>query len=58
MYVMPSFFIAGDDVVAYGHGEKSAQVLSSAGFRNLMFRTYNGYVILPSFRTYILFFSI
>ncbi|ONI34298.1 hypothetical protein PRUPE_1G473700 [Prunus persica] len=32
----------GDDVVAYGHGEKSAQVLSSAGFRNLMFRTYNG----------------
>ncbi|KAH0989622.1 hypothetical protein GBA52_001105 [Prunus armeniaca] len=48
----------GDDVVAYGHGEKSAQVLSSAGFRNLMFRTYNGYVILPSFGTYILFFSI
>ncbi|KAL6296611.1 hypothetical protein ACE6H2_004753 [Prunus campanulata] len=34
--------INGDDVVAYGHGEKSAQVLSSAGFRNLMFRTYNG----------------
>lgn len=31
-----------DDVVAYKHGEKSAQTLSSAGFRNLTFRTYNG----------------
>ncbi|WRX31606.1 Phospholipase/carboxylesterase/thioesterase - like 3 [Theobroma cacao] len=32
----------GDDVVAYKHGEKSAQALNSVGFRNLMFRTYNG----------------
>ncbi|KAL5559304.1 hypothetical protein UlMin_035515 [Ulmus minor] len=32
----------GDDVVAYNHGERSARVLSSAGFRNLTFRTYNG----------------
>ncbi|XAR70950.1 Lysophospholipase [Bertholletia excelsa] len=32
----------GDDVVAYDHGEKSAQTLSSAGFQNLTFRTYNG----------------
>ncbi|XP_010648642.1 acyl-protein thioesterase 1 isoform X3 [Vitis vinifera] len=32
----------GDDVVAYKHGEKSAQTLSAAGFRNLTFRTYNG----------------
>ncbi|KAH7574154.1 hypothetical protein ACOSP7_008184 [Xanthoceras sorbifolium] len=32
----------GDDVVAYKHGERSAQVLSSVGFRNLTFRTYNG----------------
>ncbi|XP_048330923.1 uncharacterized protein LOC107421239 [Ziziphus jujuba] len=31
-----------DDVVAYKHGEKSAQALSSAGFRNLTFRTYDG----------------
>ncbi|KAF8400690.1 hypothetical protein HHK36_013990 [Tetracentron sinense] len=32
----------GDDVVPYKHGEKSAQTLSSTGFRNLTFRTYNG----------------
>ncbi|KAM1022738.1 hypothetical protein ACFX2I_043632 [Malus domestica] len=32
----------GDDEVAYAHGEKSAQTLSSAGFRNLVFRKYNG----------------
>ncbi|GFZ08378.1 alpha/beta-Hydrolases superfamily protein [Actinidia rufa] len=31
-----------DDVVAYKHGEKSAQTLSLGGFRNLTFRTYNG----------------
>ncbi|KDP33625.1 hypothetical protein JCGZ_07196 [Jatropha curcas] len=31
-----------DDVVAYRLGEKSAQTLSGAGFRNLTFRTYNG----------------
>ncbi|KAG8656883.1 hypothetical protein MANES_03G017200v8 [Manihot esculenta] len=31
-----------DDVVAYKHGEKSAQTLNSARFRNLTFRTYNG----------------
>lgn len=37
--------VTGDDVVAYKHGEKSAQNLSSAGFRNLTFRTYNGYLI-------------
>ena len=46
---MPWFFVAGDDVVAHKHGEKSAQTLSAAGFRNLMFRTYNGYVNLPSY---------
>ncbi|KAG5541061.1 hypothetical protein RHGRI_021071 [Rhododendron griersonianum] len=32
----------GDEVVAYHHGEKSAQTLSSAGFQNLTFRSYNG----------------
>ncbi|KAL3844093.1 hypothetical protein ACJIZ3_001496 [Penstemon smallii] len=31
-----------DDVVAYEHGEKSARVLSSAGFQNLMYRSYDG----------------
>ncbi|CAK9154343.1 unnamed protein product [Ilex paraguariensis] len=31
-----------DDVVAYKHGEKSAKALSSAGFGNLRFRTYDG----------------
>ncbi|KAL0393969.1 UNVERIFIED_CONTAM: Acyl-protein thioesterase 1 [Sesamum latifolium] len=33
---------SGDDVVAYKHGEKSARVLSSAGFQNLTFRSYDG----------------
>ncbi|KAL0330839.1 UNVERIFIED_CONTAM: Acyl-protein thioesterase 1 [Sesamum angustifolium] len=33
---------SGDDVVAYKHGEKSARVLSSAGFQNLTFRSYEG----------------
>ncbi|GMI97589.1 hypothetical protein like AT5G20060 [Hibiscus trionum] len=32
----------GDDVVAYTHGERSAQALNSVGFRDLTFRTYNG----------------
>ncbi|KAK9141644.1 hypothetical protein Syun_011044 [Stephania yunnanensis] len=32
----------GDDVVQYQHGEKSAQILSATGFRNLIFRTYSG----------------
>ncbi|XP_022862255.1 acyl-protein thioesterase 2-like isoform X4 [Olea europaea var. sylvestris] len=32
----------GDEVVAYKHGEKSARILSSAGFQNLTFRTYDG----------------
>ncbi|KAJ8751617.1 hypothetical protein K2173_025770 [Erythroxylum novogranatense] len=39
----------GDDVVAYKHGEKSAQILSSAGFQNLTFRTYDrlGHYTIP-----------
>ncbi|XP_077209994.1 uncharacterized protein LOC143845501 [Tasmannia lanceolata] len=32
----------GDDVVLYKHGEKSAHVLTSTGFRNIAFKTYNG----------------
>ncbi|XP_010249993.1 PREDICTED: acyl-protein thioesterase 2-like [Nelumbo nucifera] len=38
-----------DDVVLYKHGEKSAEVLSSSGFRNLTFRTYNalGHYTVP-----------
>jgi len=32
-------------VVAYEHGENSARTLNSAGFQNLMFRSYNGYSI-------------
>ncbi|KAL5144921.1 Acyl-protein thioesterase 2 [Glycine soja] len=32
----------GDDVVAYEHGERSAVTLSSSGFQNLIFRSYNG----------------
>ncbi|XP_039122576.1 acyl-protein thioesterase 1 homolog 1-like isoform X2 [Dioscorea cayenensis subsp. rotundata] len=32
----------GDDVVMYEQGEKSAEVLRSAGFQNFSFKTYNG----------------
>ncbi|XP_068647251.1 uncharacterized protein [Aristolochia californica] len=32
----------GDDVVLYKHGEKSAEVVNSNGFRNLTFKAYNG----------------
>uniref|UniRef100_A0A803NAI7 Uncharacterized protein n=1 Tax=Chenopodium quinoa TaxID=63459 RepID=A0A803NAI7_CHEQI len=32
------------DVVAYKFGEKSAQALTSAGFRNLTFKNFDGYV--------------
>eukprot|EP00262_Sarcandra_glabra_P021556 TRINITY_DN918_c0_g1_i1.p1 TRINITY_DN918_c0_g1~~TRINITY_DN918_c0_g1_i1.p1 ORF type:complete len:145 (+),score=23.49 TRINITY_DN918_c0_g1_i1:48-437(+) len=32
----------GDDVVLYKHGQKSAEVLTSNGFRNLTCKTYNG----------------
>ena len=45
MRIISYFAVAGDDVVAYKHGEKSAQTLSAAGFRNLTFRTYNGYLV-------------
>ncbi|KAJ8445568.1 hypothetical protein Cgig2_012456 [Carnegiea gigantea] len=31
-----------DDVVAYKYGEKSAQALASAGFRNIIFKCYDG----------------
>lgn len=36
------FSLAGDDVVNYRNGLNSAEVLSSTGFRDLAFRTYNG----------------
>ncbi|XP_071722831.1 uncharacterized protein [Rutidosis leptorrhynchoides] len=38
-----------DDVVAYTHGEKSAQTLASVGFRNISFRSYNelGHFTIP-----------
>ncbi|KAG9459695.1 hypothetical protein H6P81_004203 [Aristolochia fimbriata] len=32
----------GDDVVLYKHGERSAEVLNSNGFRNFTFKVYNG----------------
>ncbi|GMH10831.1 hypothetical protein Nepgr_012672 [Nepenthes gracilis] len=33
---------SADEIVAYEHGEKSAQTLASIGFQNLTFRTYDG----------------
>uniref|UniRef100_A0A1D1YVZ4 Acyl-protein thioesterase 2 n=1 Tax=Anthurium amnicola TaxID=1678845 RepID=A0A1D1YVZ4_9ARAE len=39
----------GDEVVQYKHGEKSAEVLTSTGFQNLTFKTYNrlGHYTVP-----------
>uniref|UniRef100_A0A1D1Y410 Acyl-protein thioesterase 2 n=1 Tax=Anthurium amnicola TaxID=1678845 RepID=A0A1D1Y410_9ARAE len=41
---LPLLFCHGraDEVVLYKHGEKSAGVLSTSGFRNLTFKTYSG----------------
>lgn len=36
---------AGDDVVPFKYGEKSAQSLSSAGFRYITFKSYDAWVI-------------
>ncbi|KAE8666890.1 deSI-like protein [Hibiscus syriacus] len=33
----------GDEVVPYKFGEKSSQVLSSNGFQNTIFKSYDGY---------------
>ncbi|KAJ6829759.1 acyl-protein thioesterase 2-like [Iris pallida] len=39
----------GDEVVIYKHGQRSAEVLQSTGFRNLNFKTYNslGHYTVP-----------
>lgn len=41
---LPIFVCHGtsDDVVPYNYGEKSAQCLNTAGFRNLTFKSYEG----------------
>lgn len=47
------FFFAGDEDVLYKHGEKSAEILRSSGFRNLTFKAYNGCVtnlVIDSFK--------
>ena len=35
--------LTGDEVVPHKHGEKSYHALNLAGFRNLSFKTYEGY---------------
>lgn len=48
-FILHGVGYTGDDIVAFKHGEKSAHTLSSAGFRNLTFKTYNGYVGISTF---------
>lgn len=36
---------AGDDVVPYKFGEQSSRALSSTGFQEVTFKSYNGYVV-------------
>jgi hypothetical protein len=43
--IIRKFLVPGDDVVAYTHGEKSAQILRSTGFQNIIFRPYEGYLL-------------
>lgn len=45
-FVLLLLSVPGDEVVPYKHGEKSIQVLSSAGFRCLTFKSYDGYLKL------------
>lgn len=42
-------FILGDDVVPYKYGDKSANTLTSAGFRSLQFKSFDGYLIYFDF---------
>lgn len=39
------FFVSADEVVAYEHGEKAVQALTSIGFQNITFRSYEGYTL-------------
>lgn len=45
-------FDAGDDVVPFKFGEKSSKALTSAGFRDLMFKEYDGYVDRDSIKNH------
>lgn len=42
---IPENMIAGDDVVAYKFGEKSAEKLTSTGFRDVTFKSYPTWAI-------------
>ncbi|RWV99115.1 hypothetical protein BHE74_00021755 [Ensete ventricosum] len=49
------FLVAGDGVVPYSHGERSAEVLRMSGFRNLTFKTFNGYAPAAAATSYFHF---
>ena len=46
-------FDAGDDVVAFKFGEKSSKALTSAGFQDVTFKAYNGYVDRNSIKNHL-----
>ncbi|RRT77861.1 hypothetical protein B296_00012172 [Ensete ventricosum] len=48
-------FTHGDGVVPYSHGERSAEVLRMSGFRNLTFKTFNGYAPAAAATSYFHF---
>ena len=47
-------FFTVDDVVQYKFGEKSSVSLASSGFRDVTFKSYNGYVEKDSQQKYLL----
>jgi hypothetical protein len=48
--MMQIWFVSGDDVVPYKFGDKSSRALSSSGFQDVTFKSYNGYVVGDSWQ--------
>lgn len=45
-------FVSADEVVAHEHGEKAVEALTSLGFQNMIFKSYDGYCTLPFYQLY------
>ena len=43
-------FVSADEVVAFEHGEKAVEALTSLGFQNITFKSYEGYCTLPFYQ--------
>lgn len=50
--------MSADDIVPFKHGENSSYFLSSAGFRYLTFKTYEGYLEIVTISTRLSFIAL